>query len=592
MSTDQALIVTVLALTMALFVWGRWRYDLVAVTALLAATYLGLVPAEHAFAGFGHPAVVTVAAVLMISRALQASGVVDVLAGLLARVPHTATAQVGAHGLVTAVFSAFMNNVGALALMLPVALRNLAGSPWPPSTLLMPLSFASLLGGLVTVIGTPPNIIIATFRAELVGEPFGMFDFTPVGLPVAVAGMLFVTLAGWRLLPRREEQRLSGSERFSLRRYVSQATLPADSPLVGSEVRDIERLCSNEVTVMAIIRGDRRIVAPRGAETMAAQDVIVLEGDAAALKPLFEASGLVHVGSDEVDLAGLESDDVQVIEVVVMPGSPIEGSSMRGLRMHEHFGINLLAVARKGGAPMTRLGNVRFRVGDVLLLQGERKTLREEFGNLGCVPLRGRGLSLQTRRRVWLPVATFAAAILATSLGVVPIQIAFVSAVAVLLLSRSMTLRDAYRSIEWPVIILLGALIPVGEALHATGTTLLIAQMMLDVAGDLSVAWLLALLMAVSMLLSDLVHNSPTAILMAPIAISLADALGLGPDAFLMAVAIGAASPYLTPVGHQSNTLVMGPGGYRFGDYWRMGLPLDMLILIVAVPLIMLFWIP
>ena len=592
MTTEQLTVLVVLAVTMVLFVWGRWRYDVVAVAALLVSVYLGIVPAHHAFYGFGHPAVITVAAVLMISRALQASGVVDLLANLLAKARHNTTIQVGANGFITAVFSGFMNNVGALALMLPVALRNCTTTLCRPGRLLMPLSFASLLGGLVTLIGTPPNIIIATFRADAIGEPFSMFDFTPVGLPVAIAGLLFITLVGWRLIPQRDGGPASGTDRFRIGNYVSQATVPDDSELIGEQVRSVEALCSNEVTVMAIIRGRRRIMAPRGAEELEPEDILILEGDATALQPLFDAPGLLNVGAEPVDPATLESQDVRLIEAVVMPGSPIEGYSMRGLRTHAHFGINLLAMSREGGAPMTRLGSVRFKVGDVLLLQGDSTTLRSELSTLGCLPLRGRGLNTQVRRRSWIPVTTFAVAIFAAAFGFVPIQIAFVTAVVVLLVCHAITLRDAYRSIEWPVIILLGALIPIGESLQATGTTAVIAHAILESAGQLSVPWLLALLMVTSMVLSDLVHNSPTAILMAPIAMALALELGMSPDAFLMAVAIGAASPYLTPVGHQSNTLVMGPGGYRFGDYWRMGLPLDVIIVAVSVPLIMWIWVP
>ena len=592
MTTQQILVFAVLGATMVAFVWGRWRYDLVAVTALLAAVFLGLVPSEHAFSGFGHPAVITVAAVLIISRALQSSGVVDGLANILARTRHTTTLQIGANNLVTALFSGFMNNVGALALMLPVALRNCSRSHCRPSMLLMPLSFASLLGGLVTLVGTPPNIIIATFRADAVGEPFRMFDFAPVGLPVALVGLAFITFIGWRLLPRNEASDAARDDRFHIDRYVSQATVPADSELVGSLVRRIERVCSNEVSVMAIIRGRRRILAPDGHERLEADDILLLEGDADALQPLFDAPGLVHVGADQVELNELETGQVRMIEVVVMPGAAIEGSSMRGLKMHEHFGINLLAMSRQGGAPVTRLGSVRFKVGDVLLLQGDRDTLREELSTLGCLPLRGRGLKLRVRRRAMLPVATFAAAIAASAFGLLPIQIAFVAAVAVLLLSKVLTLGEAYRSVEWPIIVLLGALIPVGESLQTSGATQLIAQTMMQSAGGLSVVWILVALMVVSMVLADLVHNSPTAILMAPIALALSVAFDMSPDAFLMAVAVGAASPYLTPVGHQSNTLVMGPGGYRFGDYWRMGLPLDVVIVAVAVPMIMWVWVP
>ena len=592
MNVDQLLIIAVLGATMALFIWGRWRYDVVALVALLSTVLLGIVPSDHAFTGFSHPAVITVAAVLIMSRALQASGVVDWLASWLAHTRHTVILQIGATSGLTALLSAFMNNIGALALMLPVALRNVRKSYCRPSMILMPISFASLLGGLVTLIGTPPNIIIATFRADTGGEPFGMFDFTPVGLPVAVAGLGFLAFFGWRLIPHHAAQDESPEERFHIANYIFQATVPASSALIDMQVCEVERACGNEATVMAIIRGRRRILAPVGVETLDEDDIVIFEGDPAALQPLFDNAGLVRVGAENLDPELLHSSEVQVIEAVVMPGSSLEGWSMRGLRMHENYGINLLAMSRQANPPVTRLGSIRFKVGDVLLLQGERASLRETLNILGCLPLAGRGLTLRLRRRALLPFAIFAAAVTVVGLRAVPIQIAFVAGAVGVILSGAVSLREAYRSIEWPIIILLGALIPVGEALQTTGVTGVIAQTIVESGDELPVAALLALIIVASMWLSDLVHNSPTAILMAPIAVAISVELALPADAFLMAVAIGAASPYLTPVGHQSNMLVMAPGGYRFGDYWRIGLPLQVVILVVSVPMILWVWMP
>jgi di/tricarboxylate transporter len=589
MTFDQVAVFAVLAMAMVLFIRGPLRYDIVALVALLALVAVGIVPVEHAFSGFGHPAVITVAAVLVISRALQAAGVVDLIVRFLAPTRRDTHRQIGATCGLAALLSAFMNNVGALALMLPVALRNAAKTGRSPSKFLMPLSFASLLGGLVTLIGTPPNIIIATFRVQSEGVPFGMFDFTPVGLSVAVVGLLYITLVGWRLIPGRGADTEAG-DRFHIEAYVSEVRLVPESPLVGTQIRKIEQLCENEATVMAILRGKRRLLAPGGGERLEQDDILLLEGDPAALQPLIESGGLLQVGEEEVDPKLLRSDDIRLVEAVVMPNARLEGWSMRGLKMHEHFGVNLLAVSRQGQSPKTRLGSIRFKVGDVILLQGDRTTLKQVLPTLGCLPLAERGLNVVRRRRILLPVGIFAVAIAATALGWVPVQIAFVTAVVALVVSGGLPLREAYRSIEWPIVILLGALIPVGEALHATGGTEVIAGGIITLASGMPLWGMLALLMVSSMLLSDLIHNSPTAVLMAPVAIGIAEGLGLSADAFLMAVAVGAASPYLTPIGHQSNTLVMGPGGYRFGDYWRMGAPLDLLILCVAVPLIVWVW--
>jgi len=579
MTNDQVVIFVILAVTMALFIWNHWRYDVVAGCALMAALYTGIVPFDHAFIGFSHPAVITVASVLVISQALQSSGVVSLFLKYLGIFRGGRHSQLAANCGTTALLSAFMNNIGALALMLPITMRDARKAKRAASSLLMPLSFASLLGGLVTLIGTPPNIIIATFRAEQTGQPFGMFDFTPVGLAVALAGLLFLVFASKFLLPSKK-QKEAGSQ-FQMAKYLTEIAIPDTSELIGKTVRELEEMCDNEASVIAIVRDEIRSLAPRGSEPIHVGDVLILQGDGEALQPLFEDTSLVHAGAEITDSMWQGSPDVRVIEAVVMPNSMIGGIAMRAVKMHERYGVNLLAVARERHPSQARLKRIRFKTGDVLLLQGEREALAE---------LCARGIEITPKRSALLTPAAFLAGILATAFGLLPVQIAFTTVVGVLVLFKAISLREAYRSIEWPVIVLLGFLIPVGEALRTTGATEQIAYALVTVAGDIPLWALLALLMITSMLLSDLVHNTPTAILMAPIALSLAESFSLAPDPLFMAVAIGAASPYLTPVGHQSNTLVLGPGGYNFSDYWRLGLPLDIIIVLVAVPMILLVW--
>ncbi len=587
--SEPGLVMLILTITMALFIWNRWRYDVVAVMALMASLIMGIVPAEGAFAGFGHPAVITVAAVLVMSHALQRSGIVDHLAKGIASLRQAPWTETILTASVASGLSAFMNNVGALALMLPVAVRNAERSGTAPSMVLMPIAFASLLGGLVTLIGTPPNIVIAAARAEAEGTAFAMFDFTFAGLPVALAGLAFMALFGRRLLPTRSARPATG-DRFRLRAYLIEARVLASSPLVDATIRRLEEMCDNEATVMAIVRDGQRRLAPDGRDRISADDVLVLQGDPLALRPLLEQRGLMSIADSDVSQDALTSDDVILVEAMVMPKAPIEGRSMRRLRMHETYGVNLLAMARKGQAPEARLARVRFQIGDVLLLQGQRVTLQKILPMLGCLPLAERGFNLMTTKTSWLPLAIFASAVLFTALGLVPVQVAFVAAVLAMVLTGALPAREVYGAIEWPVIVLLACLIPIGGALETSGATALIAGGIASIAGDLPLWALLALVMATSMLLSDLIHNTPTAVLMAPIGLSLAATLHLPADALLMAIAIGAASPYLTPIGHQSNTLVMGPGGYQFGDYWRLGLPMDLIILLTGVPMILWAW--
>ncbi len=557
----------------------------------MACVYSGIVPVDSAFDGFAHPAVITVASVLVISRALQSSGIVEYFLRYLALTRGTVTGQIAANAGVTALLSGFMNNIGALALMLPVTLRDARKAKRNASILLMPLSFASLLGGLTTLIGTPPNIIIATFRADNTGESFSMFDFTYVGLVTASAGLIFLVTVGWRLLPNaRNDNYSSDDAHHQFGRYICEFRLPSQSSLVGSNIGDFEELCEKEVSVLAIIRGTKRILAPSTLETLEIGDTLIVEGASESLQPLLENPAIVETGAADVNPEWLRSPDVRVIEAVVMPNSIVEGVAMRQVRMHQRYKVNLLGVAREGRASKAKLKHVRFKTGDVLLLQGEKEALKLACNNLGCLAIRNRGFEITARRGLIVTPLIFLIGIIASALGLVPVQIAFTTVVGILVLMRLVSLQEAYNSIEWPVIILLGFLIPVGESLQSTGATSLISTFISNVAADAPPWTILTLLMVTSMLLSDVVHNTPTAVLMAPIAFTLASSLGYSTDAFLMAVAVGAASPYLTPIGHQSNTLVMGPGGYNFGDYWRLGLPLDVVIVCTAVPMIQLVW--
>ena len=588
MDADQISLFALLGAVIVLFIWNRWRYDVVAGMALMAAVYLGIVEPDRAFTGFSHPAVITVACVLVISRALQNSGLVEVLLRFLDGTKRSSTGQIAANCGVVGMLSAFMNNVGALALMLPVSIRDAKKAGRPVSTILMPLSFASLLGGLITLIGTPPNIIIAAIRQESLGEPFGMFDFTPVGLVVAMVGFLFIVFIGWRLIPSKDTE--ESTDRFHISRYISEVKVASGSSLVGSTVGDLEQVCENEITVMAIIRHKRNRLAPSTAEKILEEDILILQGDSESFQPLFASPGLVQVGDNVMTREMLQSEELRVMEVLVMPNSVMEGSPMRDLQLHARYGINLLGVSRQGGTPMFRLGQVRFQTGDVLLLQGVDKTLGQAVKALGCMVLTRKMHKRRLRSSAYLVPAVFVGGILAAAFGLLTVPLAFATCCLVLVLMKAISLRDAYRSIEWPVIVLLGCLIPIGESLHSTGTTELISQSIYYVALDAPLWVLVGMLVVISMILSDLIHNSPTAVLMAPLAISLAEIMDMSADPLLMAVAVGAASPYLTPIGHQSNTLVMGPGGYQFGDYWRMGLPLDVVIVGVSVPMILWIW--
>lgn len=587
---QQALVFLVLAGALCLFIWGRWRYDLVALLALLVVSLAGVIPGDEAFLGFGHPAVVTVVAVLVVSRGLQNAGVVDLLARPLLAVGNRPTAQVGALTSLVASLSAFMNNVGALALLLPVTLRLARKSSNSPSLLLMPLAFASLLGGLVTLIGTPPNIIIAMSRAQTGAEPFRMFDFTPVGLGVALAGVLFIALGGWRLVPQRRAVS-SREELFETGDYVTEVTVPETAPLVGRRVRDLGLLTEAEVVVLGLVREGEHQPAPSSFTEVMAGDRLVVEANPKDLQTLLQDLGLQLSASRKIGEAALEGQgSMQISEAVIANDSPLMGETPKSLNLRWRFGVNLLGVARMDVRLPGRLRDIEFKSGDILLLQGPKESLAQTMATLGCLPLAEREFRLGRSRRPALGLSLFLTALLASALGGVPIQLAFVAAAVAMILTGLLSLREAYESISWPVIILLGAMIPVGNALEASGGAKTIAQSVLAVGGQLPPAVTLLIVLVATMFLSDLVNNAAAAVLMAPIAISVAAGLNASADPFLMAVAIGASCAFLTPIGHQSNTLVMGPGGYRFGDYWKLGLLLEVVIVAVAMPLLLVFW--
>ena len=587
MTLDQTLLAALLVGTLALFLWGRFRHDLVAMLALVVATLIGLVPARSAFVGFGHPAVITVAAVLIVSQGLASSGVVNWATRPIQQLAHRPWALLAGLTLTVTVLSAFINNVGALALLMPVTLRLARESGREPSFFLMPLAFGSLLGGMTTLIGTPPNLIVSGFRAEAVGEPFGLFAFMPVGGLVALGGVLFLVLWGWRLVPERSS-RFGSAELMRVGPYLTEVRIPPGS---GAADQTLSTLDLGEVQVLSIVRGEKRIPAPTARRTLRAEDLLVLSGESAAIESFIENAGLELVGQEEAAMAALlESDETVLMEAVVRPGARVVGRSAKQLGLRRAYGIHLLGIAREGARIRARLADTRLKQGDVLLVQGGREALAAELVELGCLPLAEREITLGQRRKLGPALGVFLACLGSVALGWVAAPIAFVAAAVLMVLLGVISLRQAYGSLDGPVIVLLAALIPIGLALETTGLAGIIANATVAL-GDIAPAWVvLGSVLVVSMFLSDLVNNAAAAVMMCPIALAAAQGLGARPDAFLLAVAIGTSSAFLTPVGHQSNLLVMGPGGYRFGDYWRVGIFLEAVIVIIAVPTLLYFW--
>ena len=589
MTLDQGFAFAIVIGMMAMFVWGRLRYDLVALLALLASIVVGIVPAEEAFVGFSDDIVVIVASALLVSAAVARSGVVDIV---LRRVsPYLSSTRMQVLGLVGAVtvLSAMVKNIGALSMLMPVAFQLARRTGTSPSHLLMPMAFGSLLGGLMTLIGTSPNIIVSQMREEITGEPFRMFDFLPVGLGLALAGVVFLAF-GYRLLPPARKGAASMDAAFNISGYTAEVRIPADSPAVGMTVAELEELGEGEVNVTTIIRERFRRYTPAGHWTLNVDDVLLMEGEPSALERVVAQAKLRLAEDEDAPAPGDSTDEMGVVEAVVTGNSPLVGHSAVQTRLSERFQVSLLAVSRSGERVTQRLRSLKFRPGDVVVLQGNLNHLPETLGELQCLPLAERDFRLGRGRQGLLPVVVLAAAMVLVALHLVPVAIAFFGTAVILILFGALTLREAYDVIEWPILILLGALIPVSEAIRTTGGTDLIAGWLWTATAALPPIGALALIMVVAMAVTPFLNNAATVLVMAPIAASLAAALGYSPDAFLMAVAVGAACDFLTPIGHQCNTLVMGPGGYRFGDYWRLGLPLSIIVVVAGVPLIAFFW--
>ncbi len=592
MTGEQITLFVLLFFVFVFLIWGRWRYDLVAFIALLAALLTGVVPTKEAFSGFGHPATVIIALVLIVSRGLSNSGAIDLLAKYVADGSRALWLHISAMSVVAGFLSAIMNNVAALALLMPVDIQAAQKAKRSPSVTLMPLSFATILGGMITLIGTPPNIVISEFRNDAFGAPFQMFDFAPVGLTCAIVGIAFIATLGWRLIPKARQAHDTGQELANVADYIAELQVPEGSAAIGKKVAELTGEAEEqEAAIVGLVRNGRRRPGLARYETVREGDVLVIQAAPDAIDQVVGALKLAYVRREEdTQKASITADDITLTEVVVPDGARIQGRSALSLGLLFRYGVTLLGISRQGRQFTERVRKLNIEAGDILLLLGPTERLVHVTTWLGCLPLRERGLQVVQRDKAFLTIGIFAAAILAASFGIVYLPVALACAAAGMVLLNVVPLRQVYTSVEWPVIVLLGSMIPIGSALEASGGTELIANGIVDAAVGAPAWVILGLLIVVTMSLSDVMNNTATAVIAAPIAVNMAQRLEVAPDPFLMGVAVAASCAFLTPIGHKNNTLIMGPGGYRFGDYWRMGLPLEILIIAISLPAILFFW--
>ena len=589
MTTPQILAFGILGGTMVLFLWGRLRYDLVAILALLASIMAGTVSADKAFSGFSDDIIIIVASALVLSAAIAQSGIIEsglrFVSAHVHRVRWQLTVLVGSVTLL----SAMVKNIGALAMLMPAALKMAKKSETSPSVFLMPMSFGSLLGGLITLIGTSPNIIVSRVREQMTGEPFAMFDFAYVGLGLSLAGLIFLHF-GYRLLPRDRRAVPTMGESLNITDYTTEAIVTPTSSAIGKTAAEFRTDYQDEIEITAILRGENRSkVALRGA-TVEEGDTLFLKGDPEQLERAIVTASLELDGQNRTAVTETRNEDIGVIEAVVTANSPLVNRTAGKMTLHESHGVNLLAISRSGERLTKGLRDTKLLAGDVIVLQGPLDILPERLGDLGCLPLAERTIHLGSVRRGLIPVAILAGAMALTAFGQVTATVAFFGAATLVLLTGTLSIRAAYEHIEWPILVMLGALIPVSGALQETGGTQLISHWLSSVAAGMPPWAAVGLILVAAMAATPFLNNAATVLVMAPIAATFATDLQMRPDAFLMAVAVGAGCDFLTPIGHQCNTLVMGPGGYRFGDYARLGAPLSLIVVVIAIPLILLFW--
>ncbi|NKX40408.1 SLC13 family permease [Rhodobacteraceae bacterium R_SAG2] len=588
MTTDQIILFTLFGAVFGLLLWGRFRYDIVAFGALMLGVVLGVVPTENAFDGFGHPATLIVALVLVVSAGLVRSGAVMLITRTLVDSSRSLGAHITMMGAVGGVLSAFMNNVAALALLMPVDIQTARKAGRAPGLSLMPLSFATILGGMATLIGTPPNIIIASIRQESLGAPFKMFDFAPVGGLAAIAGLIFVALIGWRLIPAREDAMIEAED---IAQYIAELTVPEGNKQIGKRLAELQEEAHRaDVAILGLMRDGKRRYGTARNVVLQAGDAIVLEATPDALDEFRSTLNLALADRDREDLLLADGDGVEIVEVVVTDGSRLNGRTAQAVGLSWRQRTVLLGLSRQGRKITSQLRTTELKPGDILLLLVPRDTVAHVTDWLGVLPLADRGLAVTQDSKTWLAIAMFAGAVAAASFGLIYLPIALGIVVVGYVLAKIVPLSELYTHIEWPVIVLLGSMIPLGAALETSGGTELIAGALVGLTEGLPAWVVLTVLMMVTMSLSDVLNNTATTIVAAPVGIQMAQSLGVSPDPFLMAVAVAASSAFLTPIGHKNNTLILSSGGYRFGDYWRMGLPLEILIVCVSIPSIIFFW--
>ena len=588
--TDQTIVFLLISATFVLFIWGKFRYDMVAFAALVTGSLVGVIPVQEIFSGFGHPAVIIIALVLIISRGLVRSGSVEIVTTKLGFLISGVKTHIAVMGTASAILSSIINNVAALAILMPADTTLNKKANRRPSATLMALAFTSILGGMVTMIGTASNVVIATYREDVLDVPYSMFDFTPVGIIVAISGVIFIALFGWRLMPKHKDINKLGTKPEEVRKYVSNVMIAKDSNFIGKYLSHLDHICEKaNVSILGLIRNNERLEGEGFIRNFIINidDLFILEGSVQGIDEFMKQTKTHYISETESDF---EFKHTSLIEAVAPPFSRSIGRTATQLSLLKLRQISLLGISRAGRAIIHQVRNTKIQPGDVLLLHGNSSELESAVRWMECLTLEKKDLQIPQRKKSWMAIISFLIAIIASSLDYINLPIVLSLVVIFYILANVIPTIEVYRSISWPVIVLLGAMIPIGEALQSSGGAETISNGLLYIASDASPVFILTIVLLTTMLLSAALNNVATVLIAAPIGLEIAKNLEVNPDTFLMAVAIGASCAFLTPIGHQNNTLVMGPGKYQFTDYWKLGLPLEIIITIVSIPALLYYW--
>ena len=586
--TDQNIISFLMIMLVALFIWGKIRYDAVSLIMLSLFVIFGFIPAGEAFSGLGHPAVVTVALVLLISKGLEKSGFIYFVGMKIQKIIHSETQFILILCLIAAFLSSFMNNIGAMAMLLPITISICQKMEWNPSKFLMPLAFASILGGMNTKIGTPPNIIISELRGEYSSNDFSFFDFAFAGVPVSVIGIIFIMLIGWRLIPIRPINSVR-NPLINLDDYLVEMKVDENSPLIDKRAYDLRSLLDDDTSLIGQIDEDDKKSEIHGNQKIYEGQILILKINPDYIAEIQKDFGL----SLNLEKAIKNNEIIAGIEAIIIPKSRLIGRKYNYFKRLIGGQLSLLGLWRRGLKYRFRLSNEIFKSGDVLLIanRGEAEKIGERLELAGLMPLWQREFDIvNDTSKIFLAIVIFLLSLSSIIFNFLPIIVAFLLCVLAFASIKLLTGDSIYRHIDWPVVVLLAAMIPIGNTLTEYGITSSISSSLAQYSNVLNVVWILIILMVITMFLSDVINNAATAVIMAPIAANVAIETGQSVDAFLMCVAIGASCAFLSPIGHQCNTLVMGPGNYKFGDYWKLGLPLEILIICISIPIIVFFW--